>query len=163
MNINVSEIYGGEYLKQEHLHGQDVPVTISAVTVENIGDEDEEKRQKQRIVVTFAGQSKRLGLCKTNAQQIAAFYGDNAGGWIGQSITLWPDPSVTYGGKVVGGVRIRPVPPETAAQPTAAQPTAPQPAPQPAAQPAAQPAPQPVLQPAPQPAVPPTPAGPVQF
>ena len=127
MNINVSDIYSGNYLKQEHLHGQDVPVTISAVTVENVGDEG-----KQQIVVAFAGQSKRLGLCKTNAQQIAAFYGDDAGGWIGQSITLWPDFSVTYGGKVVGGVRIRPVPPETAAQPTV-----------------------------PQPAVPPTPAGPV--
>ena len=150
MNVNVSDIYGGDYLKQEHLYGQDVPVTISAVTVENVGDEG-----KQQIVVAFAGQSKRLGLCKTNAQQIAAFYGDDAGGWIGQSITLWPDPSVTYGGKVVGGVRIWPIPPETAAQPTAAQPTAPQPA--------AQLAPQPVLQPVLQPAVPPTPAGPVQF
>jgi hypothetical protein len=137
MNVNVSDIYGGDYLKQEHLYGQDVPVTISAVTVENVGDEG-----KQQIVVAFAGQSKRLGLCKTNAQQIAAFYGDDAGGWIGQSITLWPDPSVTYGGKVVGGVRIRPVPPETAAQPGTWQPTA---------------------EPVPQPAVPPTPAGPVQF
>jgi hypothetical protein len=104
--MRVSDVYGGEYLKCIHLQGQDVPVQVESVAVEEVGEE-----KKRQIVLKFAGQERRLGLCKTNAEQIAAMYGDDTNLWIGQTITLWPDPTVSFGGKAVGGVRVRPVPP----------------------------------------------------
>ena len=113
--MRVSDVYGGEYLKCIHLQGQDVPVQVESVAVEEVGDE-----KKRQIVLKFAGQERRLGLCKTNAEQIAALYGDDTNLWIGQAITLWPDPTVSFGGKTVGGVRVRPVP--GAASPVPSQP-----------------------------------------
>ena len=115
--MRVSDVYGGEYLKCIHLQGQDVAVHVESVAVEEVGEE-----KKRQIVLKFAGQERRLGLCKTNAEQIAALYGDDTGLWIGQAITLWPDPTVSFGGKTVGGVRIRPIPP--AASPVQVQPVA---------------------------------------
>ena len=110
--MRVSDVYGGEYLKCIHLQGQDVPVQVESVAVEEVGDE-----KKRQIVLKFAGQERRLGLCKTNAEQIAAMYGDDTNLWIGQVITLWPDPTVSFGGKAVGGVRVRPVPPAATVTP----------------------------------------------
>ena len=110
--MRVSDVYGGEYLKCIHLQGQDVPVQVESVAVEEVGEE-----KKRQIVLKFTGQERRLGLCKTNAEQIAAMYGDDTNAWIGQTVTLWPDPTVSFGGKAVGGVRIRPVPPHNV-QPT---------------------------------------------
>ncbi|GAF83248.1 unnamed protein product, partial [marine sediment metagenome] len=37
--------------------------------------------------------------------------------WIGKQIVLWADPTVSFGGKLVGGVRVRP---HTQAAPVAA-------------------------------------------
>lgn len=37
--------------------------------------------------------------------------------WIGKTVTIWPDPSVTLKKEAVGGVRVRPVAPK-AAKPT---------------------------------------------
>ncbi len=44
--------------------------------------------------------------------QIAALYGNDTRDWPGKAITIYPDPTVKYGGAAVGGVRIRPVVPE---------------------------------------------------
>ena len=71
--MRVSDVYGGEYLKCIHLQGQDVPVQVESVAVEEVGEE-----KKRQLVLKFAGQERRLGLCKTNAEQIAAMYGDDA-------------------------------------------------------------------------------------
>jgi len=151
--MNIADIYGGDWLKLQHLNGQDVPVVIAAVGVESF---ESEGRTKQQVVLSFAGHTKRLGLCKTNALTIAAMLGDDTDAWVGQSITLWPDPTVTMKGAVVGGVRVRPVPPTT---PPAVPPTVPTPAS------LLQPIPVPNTMPAPAPNAPagPQPNQPVQF
>ena len=121
--MKVSDVYGGDYLKCEHLQGQDVSVQISGSTVEEVGDE-----KKRQIVLQFTGHERRLGLNKTNAETIASMYGDDTTAWTGHAITLWPDASVMFGGKAVGGVRVRPVPPQgmapTTPTPVAAPPVA---------------------------------------
>lgn len=101
--------YGGDYLKQEHLPpGQDV--TLQIQTAELGEFTDGENKKKTQIVLGFHGQDKLLGLCRTNADQLAAMYGDDTDGWLNQSITLYVDKTVKFGGKEVGGIRIRPMP-----------------------------------------------------
>jgi hypothetical protein len=49
-------------------------------------------------------------LNSTNAQLIARITGhdqDIERNWIGQPIILFDDPNVSYGGKLVGGIRVR--------------------------------------------------------
>lgn len=118
----IDDVYGGDFLKKEHLGGQDVPVVIEAVALEAVGDEG-----KRQLVLSFVGRQRRLGLNTTNAESIAALYGRETDGWIGKSITLYPDPNVMWAGKKVGGVRVRPIPPQ---QPIASQYAAPPPPPQ---------------------------------
>ena len=110
--MNVNDIYGGNFVKAEHLHGQDATVQVSAVTVEEVGDDGEKKKQ---VVLAFAGMDKRLGCNATNATTIAAMYGDEIEAWIGQSVTLFPT-TCQFGAKTVACIRVRPMPPQGVAQ-----------------------------------------------
>ena len=103
--MNVDDVYGGGYLKSEHLNGQDVPVKIEAVAEETVGQGADAKRQ---IVLNFIGKDKRFGLNQTNAGTIAGMYGKDCGDWIGRALVLYVDPNVMMSGKRVGGIRIRP-------------------------------------------------------
>lgn len=119
--MNVSDMFAsGAFLKKEHLQGQDVAVIIASLTQETVGDEGE-----QVWLLRFAGMQRPLKLCKTSAEQIAAIHGAETDHWIGKAITLFPDPTVQYKGAAVGGVRVRPVPPQTGvATPPVTQPVA---------------------------------------
>jgi len=104
--MDMTQFLGGDWLKCEHLQGQDVPVQIESVSVEKYDNGDE------RPVLHFVGQKRKLGLNQTNLKQVMAFYGNDSDGWVGQWITLYPDLTVRNGeGQQTGGVRIRPIPP----------------------------------------------------
>lgn len=56
----------------------------------------------------FDGLEKPLVMNSTNGQIIAALLGsEESDDWIGQSVQLYTDPSITYNGKLVGGIRVR--------------------------------------------------------
>lgn len=101
----IGEIYGGDFVKCEHLHGQEVTVQIANVSIEEVGSEDEKK--KKQAVLSFAGMEKRLGCNATNANTIAGMYGDEIEAWVGKSITLFPT-KCQFGPKMVDCIRIRP-------------------------------------------------------
>lgn len=44
--------------------------------------------------------------CKSMRRVLIAAWGDNGNEWVGRSLTLYRDPSVTFGGVQVGGIRI---------------------------------------------------------
>jgi hypothetical protein len=96
----------GSFLKQE-----DVPkptkVIIESVGYETLknGDEDEEK-----LVARFVGQDKGLVLNRTNCESLEEILQtDDYDAWAGNPVVLWTDPTVKFGGKTVGGLRIRAV------------------------------------------------------
>lgn len=66
-----------------------------------------------KAMIYFEGKNREKPLAAGTAilTQIAALYGNDTRKWIGQWITLWPDPSVMYAGARVGGVRVRNVVP----------------------------------------------------
>lgn len=83
-------------------------LTIDRVELENIAGDGQPEEEK--YVLYFAGEQKALVLNWTNAQLAAQVCGtDDMDGWPGKTIEAYHDPNVSFGGKLVGGIRIRPV------------------------------------------------------
>ena len=58
-------------------------------------------------------------LNSTNGQLIAkALNSDTSDNWTGKQIILWHDPNVSFGGKLVGGIRVKPAPAGVTKEPT---------------------------------------------
>jgi len=69
-------------------------------------------KQSGKAMITFEGREKPLAAGTAILNQIAALYGNDVASWAGKLITIYPDPSVTYGGAAVGGIRVRNVVPK---------------------------------------------------
>ncbi len=102
------------YIRYADLKGRDVSLQIKKIKkgkVVGIGAKTERK-----VLIWFEGSSdKKLIAVPTIMSQIAALHGVNVESWVGKWITIWPDPSVTYGKERCGGVRVRPVVPKASA------------------------------------------------
>src|SRR5262249_49607273 len=115
--VNFDELYPSKFLRAEDLAGAPLPVTITGVSVEEIGGE-------KKVVMRFAKVERALITNKTNGKTVRKLYGPDTDEWIGKRITLVPTV-VDFKGDAVDAIRIRPT-----ALPTAKKP-APQPAPEP--------------------------------
>jgi hypothetical protein len=82
-----------------------VAVTIRTVSLENVARQGAE--EEQRWIMWFAEMRKGLRLNVTNLRILEAAFGDRSEGWVGKRIQLYWDPTVQFGGKLVGGVRFR--------------------------------------------------------
>jgi len=125
--MNLSDLKTSKFLKRDDV-GDGVLVTIRAVTTENVAKEGVEPDMK--VALHFHELEKPMVLNSTNGQIIAKITGqeDNIEEtWVGVKIVLYDDPNVTYGGKLVGGIRVRaPRVPKTTPKPaTAAAATSP--------------------------------------
>lgn len=75
----------------------------------------EMRDEKQRhIELTLRGQRKHFLANATNQAVIARLYGRFIEAWEGKAISLYVDPSVTFGREQTGGVRVRPEVPRKA-------------------------------------------------
>ena len=61
-----------------------------------------------KAMIYFEGRERPLGAGAEILEQIGRLYGNDTRKWPGRWVTIWPDPTVKYGGEAVGGVRIRP-------------------------------------------------------
>jgi hypothetical protein len=103
--MNVNDLRQSKYLKKEEF---DTPatVTISGVHQENVAKEGAE--EELRWIMTFAELDKGLVLNTTNGQLIERITGQRESeDWIGKKIVLYHEPNVTFGGKLLGGIRVR--------------------------------------------------------
>jgi len=97
----------GSFLKQEDLQGKAVKVLIAGVEMEEVKNPDSGKNE-MKLVMHFAGKDKALILNRTNCEAMEAICGtDDYGAWVGHPIILFTDPTVKFGGKTVGGLRLR--------------------------------------------------------
>jgi len=93
------------YLKKEDF-AKPVITEITDVDEEQIGAPGEKKRPK--LVAYLEGYEKGLVLNLSNCQTLAAMSGsDNPKSWIGFRVEVFVNPSVSYGGHQVGGIRLR--------------------------------------------------------
>lgn len=102
---NISEIKKSSFLKKEDCGGG-ILVTIKEVVEENVAKEGAPEEMKW--CVFFNECEKPLVLNSTNAQLIAAITGEqNTDNWTGHRVVLYNDPSISFQGKITGGIRVR--------------------------------------------------------
>ena len=88
-----------DQLNSDDLIGGSRTITVRGVQVSGDGD--------QRVSVYFEGDNnKPFKPCKTMIRVMAHVWGDESENAVGQSMTLFCDPKVKFGGDAVGGIRI---------------------------------------------------------
>ena len=103
--MNVNDLKESKFLKQSDVGGGTL-VTIGSVEQNNVAKEGAEPELKW--CVHFNELEKPLVLNSTNGQLIAKITGsDDSEGWTGKKVVLYTDPNVSFGGKIVGGIRVR--------------------------------------------------------
>ena len=116
---NINQMIESKFLKKEDVGGErGVLVTISGCQQANVAMQGADPEMKWTLA--FAELDKPMVLNSTNIHMCAKACGsDNTDDWMGKKVVLYEDPNVTFGGKLVGGIRIR-------AQITRAAPVVPQ-------------------------------------
>lgn len=114
---NADDFLGGNYLRKEDINGE------TTVTVTGVWSETVMNSGRRKLVVKFREFEKPLILNKTNIKRFARIFGTgDTKAWRG-ALTLYVEPGVEYGGRVVGGIRVRPVAmSESVAEETSAHP-----------------------------------------
>lgn len=94
-----------KYLKQSDVE-EETEVTVVKVGKLNVAREDQEPEMKWAI--RFQEFKKPMVLNSTNIQLLAKACGsDDSDDWAGKKVTVYSDPNVSFGGKLVGGLRIK--------------------------------------------------------
>lgn len=101
----IGEMIESKYLKQSDVDGE-VDVTITKIGQVNVARDDEQPEMKW--AVKFQEFKKPMVLNSTNIQLLAKACGsEDTDDWIGKTVTIFADPNVSFGGKLVGGLRVR--------------------------------------------------------
>jgi len=102
---NIKDMKSSKFLKKDDV-GEGTVCIISGVSQENVAKEGADPEMKW--VLHFTNLDKPLVLNSTNLQLIAMFLkSDDTEDWEGKKIILYDDPSVSFGGKLTGGIRVR--------------------------------------------------------
>ena len=99
------------WLASEDLVGLgDVPAEIEDVLLYDEVAFDKGRKERNVPALKFRGKAKQLVLrTSANRRALVRMFGANTQAWRGQSILLYHDPDVRFGGKAVGGIRIKEV------------------------------------------------------
>ena len=101
----IGEMIESKYLKQSDVDGE-VEVTIVKVGQVNVAREDQQPEMKWAI--RFEEFKKPMVLNSTNIQLLAqACASEDTDDWIGKKVMIYADPNVSFGGKLVGGLRVK--------------------------------------------------------
>lgn len=102
---NIDTMKDSKFLKKEDC-GEGILVTMGEVKQENVAPEDKPAEMKWCLYIQES--EKPLTLNTTNMQLIAQIVGSKeTDDWFGKKIVLYHDPSISFGGKLVGGIRVR--------------------------------------------------------
>ena len=120
----INEMIDSKFLKKEDVGGErGMLVTIAGVKQANVAMQGADPEMKWTL--SFEELDKPMVLNSTNLHLAAkACQSEDTDDWAGKKIVLYEDPNVSFGGKLVGGIRVRaqktqaaPVVPERKAQP----------------------------------------------
>lgn len=112
----VSEMIVSKFLRKEDFD-EDRVMTVKGVKLEDMPGESGD----QKWVLYFREEAKGMALNVTTIRVLEQAFGDDSDHWVGNRVMVYVDPNVSFGGKVVGGLRLRapkkqaPKPPPTAA------------------------------------------------
>ena len=103
--MKTSEMRESKFLKQTDV-GLGVLLTVAGIEQHNVAKEGADPENKW--CMSFEEADKPLVLNATNIQLCERIFGsDDTDEWIGKQIVLYTDPNVSFGGKIVGGIRVR--------------------------------------------------------
>lgn len=103
--MHVSHLKQSKFLTRADA-GRGILVTIKSVFQENVAKEGAPEELKWCI--EFDETEKPMVLNSTNGQIIASIIkSEETDDWVGHKIVLYDDPNVSFGGKLVGGIRCR--------------------------------------------------------
>ena len=114
---NANDFLGGNYLKKEDIEGE------MTVTMTNVWSESVLNSRRKKLIASFREFEKPLILNKTNIRCLAQIFGTvDTTVWRGV-VTLYVEAAVEFGGRVVGGIRVRPTRKASVTTTTHRQPT----------------------------------------
>lgn len=103
--VHISALKQSNFLTRADV-GQGKLVTIREVHQENVAKQG--APEELRWCVTFDESEKPMVLNSTNGQIIAQITkAEDTDQWTGHKVVLFDDPNVSFGGKLVGGIRVR--------------------------------------------------------
>lgn len=100
----VKDMIQSKFLRKEDFD-EDTIVTIKGVKLEDLGNEN---ANEQRWVLYFEENPKGMVLNITTIRVLEQAYGGDTDDWKSQKVTVYVDPNVSFQGRVVGGLRLRP-------------------------------------------------------
>lgn len=105
----ISEMKNSRFLTQHDVGEDGRIVTVQSVDQQNVAPENQPKEMKW--VMHFEEEwAKPLVLNRTNTELAAkVLKSDDTDDWAGKQLVAYQDPSINYGGKVIGGIRLRSV------------------------------------------------------
>lgn len=101
----INDMIESKFLKQADV-GSGVLATVCKIAQYNVAMQGAEPDMKWCL--EFKELDKPLVLNSTNMHILEAITGsDNSDDWMGKQIVLYTDPNISFGGKIVGGIRVR--------------------------------------------------------
>lgn len=104
-NLDVSGDLQGTFLSKKDF--SDEPQSFVISRVERVHFEARNGRSAQSRWCVIFDDERRLSLNKTNLTILARHFGANAALWRGRTISVERDDSISFGGQLVGGLRVR--------------------------------------------------------
>jgi hypothetical protein len=108
---DLDKAYGSKYLGATDVGARKIRTTIAKVRKADLRINDGTKRVK--FVLHFPDIDKPMVLNATNKNELVRKLGKNPANWIGAFVGIYVDPEVEFGGKTVGGLRLRVLGPAT--------------------------------------------------
>lgn len=103
--MNINDLKQSKFLTQKEV---DPPKLVTIKSCNQVDVAREGADPELRWALSFHELDKPMTLNSTNGQILAAIFGsDESDDWIGHKIVLYRDPNVSFGGKLVGGIRCR--------------------------------------------------------
>jgi len=103
MSPSVDDLGTSNYISKSDV-GKGLLLTIRSYEKKNVG----KGKQDIQFVFYFNEHEKGFILKPTNGKLIAAVAGSaDFDDWIGKKIVLFIDPTIEFGGKITGGIRVR--------------------------------------------------------
>jgi hypothetical protein len=100
IDISHTIVPKSDQLNADQLIASSLTITVTRVTARAASDD-------QPVSIFYEGDKGRpYKPCLTMRKLLAFAWSENAATWIGRAMTLYHEPSVTWGGAEVGGIRI---------------------------------------------------------
>jgi hypothetical protein len=101
----VKDMIQSKFLRKEDFD-EDRVMTIKGLRLEDMPS-DQSREPQQKWVLYFREEPKGMALSVTTIRVLEQAYGSDSDQWIGNKVMVYVDPNVSFGGKIVGGLRLR--------------------------------------------------------